>query len=158
MKAAVPGPCCDVRHASACRNTLATKLFSVNEEEQVANPRHPRQAEGPLILDSLSVMALVRGAAVGIKPGVKRSETPGSFTPNPRSPRSGRLRFDLLTPIMMIRLSAAPRTLSIFDTGPWGFAALHPRAGSPAEQLGWGARLYALGRSAGSQANLIRAS
>jgi hypothetical protein len=25
----------------------------------------------------------------------------------------------------------------------WGSAALHPRAGSPAEHLGWGARLYA---------------
>src|SRR5688500_14973016 len=25
-----------------------------------------------------------------------------------------------------------------------GFAALHPRAGSPAEHLGWGARLYAV--------------
>ena len=33
--------------------------------------------------------------------------------------------------------------------GSWGFAALHPRAGSPAEQLGWGARLYAVSRSAG---------
>ena len=26
----------------------------------------------------------------------------------------------------------------------WGSAALHPRAGSPAEHLGWGARLYAV--------------
>ena len=34
----------------------------------------------------------------------------------------------------------------VFD-GSWGFArkaSLHPRAGSPAEHLGWGARLYAL--------------
>src|SRR5688500_10667313 len=31
----------------------------------------------------------------------------------------------------------------------WGSAALHPRAGSPAEHLGWGARLYAVTRSAG---------
>ncbi len=28
--------------------------------------------------------------------------------------------------------------------GSWGSAALHPRAGSPAEHLGWGARLYAV--------------
>ena len=46
---------------------------------------------------------------------------------------------------MMIRLSAAPRAFDIFDTGSWGFAALHPR-------------LYAVGRSAGSEANLIRVS
>jgi len=30
--------------------------------------------------------------------------------------------------------------------GSWGFAALQPRAGSPAEHLGWGARLYAVAR------------
>jgi len=30
----------------------------------------------------------------------------------------------------------------------WGFAALHPRAGSPAEHPGWGARLCAVVRSA----------
>ena len=28
----------------------------------------------------------------------------------------------------------------------WGFATLHPRAGSPAGQPGWAARLYAIGR------------
>ena len=31
----------------------------------------------------------------------------------------------------------------------WGYASLHPSAGSPAEHLGWGARLYAVGRFAG---------
>ena len=33
---------------------------------------------------------LVRGADDGIKPGVKRSETPGTMVENIRSPRSGR--------------------------------------------------------------------
>ena len=50
---------------------------------------------------------------------------------------------------MMIRLSPAPRASDIFHDGSWGFAALHPRAGPPAEQLGWGARLYALARFRG---------
>ncbi|HEY8185141.1 MAG TPA: hypothetical protein VIF64_03675, partial [Pyrinomonadaceae bacterium] len=34
--------------------------------------------------------------------------------------------------------------------GSWGSAVLHPRAGSPAGQPGWGARLYATTCSAGS--------
>jgi hypothetical protein len=39
----------------------------------------------------------------------------------------------------------------------WGSAALHPRAGSPAEHLGWGARLYAFARYAGyDKANPFR--
>jgi len=47
--------------------------------------------------------------------------------------------------------------------GSWGSAALHPRAGSPAEHLGWGARLYAVAALRGLRQiqltmNLIRAS
>src|SRR6185436_9277315 len=38
----------------------------------------------------------------------------------------------------------------------WGSASLHPRAGSPAEHLGWGARLYAITRSAGYGQNTFR--
>src|SRR5687767_9270905 len=37
-----------------------------------------------------------------------------------------------------------------------GCAALHPRAGSPAEHLGWGARLYANTRFAGYNAAVHR--
>ena len=46
--------------------------------------------------------------------------------------------------LVMIRLSAAPRALNNFHNASWGSAPLHPRAGSPAEHLGWGARLYAI--------------
>ncbi len=46
--------------------------------------------------------------------------------------------------------------------GSWGSAALHSRAGSPAEHLGWGARLYAVAALRGLRQiqpmNLIRAS
>jgi len=35
----------------------------------------------------------------------------------------------------------------------WGYAALHPRAGSPAEHLGWGARLYAFATLRGLKEN-----
>ena len=46
-------------------------------------------------------------------------------------------------------LSAASRALPSAPKSTWGCAALHPRAGSPAEQLGWGARLYAVARYRG---------
>jgi len=35
----------------------------------------------------------------------------------------------------------------------WGSAPLHPRAGAPAEHLGWGARLYAIAALRGLNAN-----
>ncbi len=40
----------------------------------------------------------------------------------------------------------------------WGFASLHPRAGSPAEHLGWGARLYAVAALRGLKAIVRYAS
>jgi hypothetical protein len=39
----------------------------------------------------------------------------------------------------------------VLHTCSWGSASLHPRAGSPTEQLGWGARLYAVACFAGSE-------
>ena len=52
------------------------------------------------------------------------------------------------------RLWVAPRAsqpggLKLFSTAVAGASLLHPRAGSPAEHLGWGARLYAVTRFAG---------
>jgi hypothetical protein len=40
--------------------------------------------------------------------------------------------------------------LDFFNGRFLGFGCALPRAGSPAEHLGWGARLYAIGRSADS--------
>src|SRR5882724_6345000 len=50
---------------------------------------------------------------------------------------------------MMNRLSRVPCARTLMGLGPWGSAALQPRAGSPPEHLGWGARLYAAARSRG---------
>jgi len=66
----------------------------------------------------------------------------------------------------MSRLSAASRATTRVFHGSWGSAckaSLHPRAGSPAEHLGWGARLYAAAALRGLRpiepmTNLIRAS
>src|SRR5258706_9489447 len=61
-----------------------------------------------------------------MKPGVKRSETPGWTSPKKRRAReaadSGCVNKNVLIP-----LSAAPRASDIFPHGSWGFAALHPR-------------------------------
>jgi len=97
-------------------------------------------------------MASTREAGVSIKPGVKRSETPGSSTQKLLSPRSGRQRFDYKASILTIRLSAAPRALTIAKTRFLGFRCaspqalcLHPLRGLkpslclPAEHLGWDA-------------------
>jgi len=74
---------------------------------------------------------------VGIKPGVERSETPGSPTQeNAESAKRPMVVAITKTPFVMIRLSAAPRASDVIDNRSWGFAALHPR-------------LYADTRSAG---------
>jgi hypothetical protein len=65
----------------------------------------------------------VREADDSIQPGVERSETPG------------------------LKLQVTIK--HIVDGGFLGLAALHPRAGSPVEHLGGGARLYAAGRFEG---------
>ena len=48
-----------------------------------------------------------------------------------------------------LELAHASRARSSYLVVTWGSASLHPRAGSPAEHLGWGARLYAFTRYAG---------
>ena len=46
-------------------------------------------------------------------------------------------------------LSAATRTVVLRSAVPGVLLRSTPRAGSPAEHLGWGARLYAVGRYRG---------
>ena len=71
-------------------------------------------------------MGRVRGADAGIKPGLKRSETPG-----PGTKRKHRVREAAESGCdyknTLIPLSAAPRGLDNFVDGSWGFAPLHPR-------------------------------
>ena len=50
--------------------------------------------------------------------------------------------------LVMQGLSPASRANLIIRDVILGFAALHPRPGSPAEHLGWGGSLYAVTRSA----------
>jgi hypothetical protein len=51
---------------------------------------------------------------------------------------------------LFLRLSPAPRAETFWncDPGICSLRSLHPRPGSPAEQLGWGGSLYAVVRSA----------
>src|SRR5438552_17367102 len=83
-----------------------------------------------------------------IKPGVKRSGTPGlrwimNEKPTEWATAVHRAQFSA------VALSHASRAQFSYGALSWGSASLHPRAGSPAEQLGWGARLYASTRCAG---------
>jgi hypothetical protein len=91
----------------------------------------------------------------GPRPGVERSGTPG----NRRLKRfiargSGRQPMwyvirGAIQLFIAIGLSPATAGSPSYRIGSWGSAALHPRAGSPAEHLGWGARLYAVARYRG---------
>ena len=101
-----------------------------------------------------------RGAGTSIKPGVERSETPGLQT------ESNQARGARDSPNVVIRATktAVARLRGLFASysdDPGVPASLHPRAGSPAEQLGWGARLYAVAALRGlnsSSEYLFRAS
>jgi hypothetical protein len=64
-----------------------------------------------------------------------------------KSPRSGRQR--LIVRKLLLRAVARSVRSVFLPSLSWGSAPLHPRAGSPAEHLGWGARLYAFTRCAG---------
>jgi len=79
----------------------------------------------------------------GPRPGVERSGTPGLLEYQGRARGVGDSRF-IISEWRRWRY----RTLRALDasywSSTWGSAALHPRAGSPAEHLGWGARLYAI--------------
>jgi len=75
-------------------------------------------------------------AGEGIKPGVKRSGTPGTVAAIIHSSRSGRQWKHHGCLSQLQPLSAAPRAGIVSGFLTWGFAALHPR-------------LYAVARSRG---------
>jgi hypothetical protein len=119
------------------------RVFPIPARLRLAMTLHKKSR---LNCEKLPTMAIESQPAVAgdsIKPGVKRSGTPGDcpkIMPARGAGDSGYHDF---------RAVARSAGCGPWMCCSWGSATLHPRAGSPAEHLGWGARLYAIARYRG---------